>query len=549
MAASPRTLVDLIRALRDAAPNRGIHFFGSRFEERFVPYGELFRQAVAFASSLRDRGVGRSDRVLLPLSSNPETVAAFWGLVLLGAVPFSVPVPLMAQDRQAYLRRLVHLATACAVRWWILPGEAGQQEDVPEGFPPERILRLGPLSRLPLPSKDRDDFSPASPDDMAFVQFSSGSTSHPKGVPITHRALVYNLSLIVDNDRRTPESVFASWLPLYHDMGLVGGLLSNLWFRNRLVLMDPRCFVSRPLAWLEAISRFRATVTAIPNFALDVCTQRVSEEQLRQAGVELGSLRYVYNGSEPVRPSSIRRFEQKFASFGFVPGSIYPAYGMAEATLIVTAPKYGVPVVIRRFRGAEIPSVGYPLGDFQVAVRDEEGRPCGAEQVGEIFLRGTSVTPGYVGPGAESGDLLRDGWLATGDLGFLDEEGRLFVTGRKKDLLIVRGQNFYGHDIAASVEEGLSLRPGTVHVFSVEREEAEAVVLLVAAPRAGGPARGSRPDGDPDLEGLRREIVKLVLREFGLAVHDVLFVPRLPKTTSGKIMRHECERIYRERRG
>lgn len=308
------------------------------------------------------------------------------------------------------------------------------------------------------------------PDDVVFVQFSSGSTSQPKGVRITHRGLLYNLSLIVDNDRRSEASVWVSWLPLYHDMGLVRGLLTNFILRNTLVLMPPRCFIARPLFWLEAITRFRGTVTAIPNFALDICTRRISEEQLRDSRLDLSSLRYVYIGSEPVRPSSIRRFEERFGPFGFVPGSIYPVYGMAEATLIVSAPAFGRPETIRIFEGMEVPSVGYPLGDFQVEIRDEEGRRLGADRVGEIHLRGTSVSPGYLEDGEGAGGSRGDRWLATGDLGFLDAEGRLYITGRKKDLLIVQGQDFYGHHIAACAEEGLGLRPGTVHAFAVDGE-------------------------------------------------------------------------------
>lgn len=545
MAPRARDLVEVIHGLADADASRGIHLVDSRFEVRFHPYRELFWNAMARARSFRARGVQRRDAVLLPMSTDLDTIASFLGLVVLGAVPFSVSLPLMGQDPDAHRRHLARLAAAFDVRWWCCPVEIGAGF---EGVPADRVLCAGGevgAERLggPLPEPAQ-----VAPDDVAFVQFSSGSTSQPKGIPITHRSLLYNLSLIVDNDRRSEGSVFVSWLPLYHDMGLVGGLLTNFMCPNTLVLMPPKCFIARPIFWLDAITRFRGTVTAIPNFALDVCTQRISDEQLRDSRPDLGSLRYVYNGSEPVRPASIRRFEERLGRFGFVPGSIYPVYGMAEATLIVSAPPFEHPETVRTFEGRAVPSVGYPLGDFQVEIRDEDGRRLGADRVGEIHLRGTSVTRGYLGSQGEAAGRGADGWLATGDLGFLDAEGRLYVTGRKKDLLIVQGQNFYGHDIAACVEEGLGLRPGTVHAFSVEGEEAESVVVMVAVPRPRSreTAGGQGPSVDPDR--LRADVYKLILREFGLAVRDVHLVQRLPKTTSGKIMRHECLRMYVERR-
>jgi len=230
----------------------------------------------------------------------------------------------------------------------------------------------------------------------------------------------------------------------------------------------------------------------------------------------------------------------KFGPHGFVPGSIQPVYGMAEATLIISAPKLDEPEIIRRIEGMDVPSVGYPLGDFEVEIKDDGGAVLPAERVGEIHIRGTSVTPGYLESGGNVGGLLPGGWLATGDLGMLDLEGRLYITGRKKDLLIVQGRNFYGHDIAACIEETRGLRTGSVYVFSIDREGQEAVIVMLSLPKADADANA----GDPRT--LRAEIQTLVIREFGLAVHDVHVVARIPKTTSGKIVRHICQQMYLE---
>jgi len=524
---TPRSLIELIAGLEGTDPGRGILLINSRFQESFHPYAELFARMRAIARRFRAEGVGPGQRVVIPLATDVDAIASFLALVHLGAIPFSVTAPLIGQDREAHRRQMVRLIQVHRVDRLLvaedLAGIAGSYEDAPAAM------------ALTAPSPSAEEIAdptpvpPAevSPDDVAFVQFSSGSTSQPKGVRITHRGIVYNVGLIVSCDRRTDSSVWVSWLPLYHDMGLIGGLLTNFLLKNPLVLMHPRCFVTRPVAWLQAISRHRGYVTAIPNFALDICTQRITDEQLREHPLDLGSFRFIYNGSEPVRPASIRRFEERFAPYGFVPGSVRPVYGMAESTLIISAPAFDEPEVVRTVEGMEIPSVGYPLGDFEVEIRDEAQGALPAERVGEIHVRGTSVTPGYL----DAGGLIDGGWLPTGDLGMRDAAGRLFITGRKKDLMIVQGRNFYGHDIAACIEEAYALRSGSVYVFSIERDGQEAVVVMLA------PA-------EPPPESLRGDIQKLVLREFGLAIHDLQIVQRIPKTTSGKIVRHVCRQMY-----
>ena len=529
-----RNFVELTAGLQGADPERGIRLFDARFRETWHPYPRLFRRIQCLAGRFRDQGLRAGDKVQIPLATDVDAFCSFLALVWLGAVPFSVTAPLLGQDRDVHRRKMVELITRYRVDRLLvsedLAGIAGVFPEVP------REMELDPGHPSDEDVVSAPDVEPANvrPDDTAFVQFSSGSTSHPKGVRITHRGLVTNASLIAANDRRNAESVWVSWLPLYHDMGLVGGLLSNFLFKNDLVLMHPRCFLTRPVSWLAAITRYRGTVTAVPNFALDLCSDRIPEEHLQEMKIDLSTFRYIYNGAEPVRPKSLRRFEERFAPYGFVPGSIYPVYGMSETTLIVSAPAHDAPEITRPIEGMVVPSVGYPLGDFRVRITDETGNDLPRNQIGEIVIQGTTVTPGYLDETANA-ESLKDGWLSTGDLGILDEEGRLYITGRKKDLIIFQGKNFYGHDIAAAVAELPDAKVGHTYAFSVDVDGVERVVVMMTPAKA---------EHDPDA--VRETVKRHVLRDFGLPVDDVLFVPRIPKTTSGKVSRHLCEQIYRE---
>ena len=528
-------VVALIASLEEAPPHRGIRLIDARFRESWHPYRSVFRRIRFLAGRFLEQGLRPGHKVQIPLATEPDAFCSFLALIWVGATPFSVTAPLMGQDRSAHRRRMVDLMTRHGVDRLLVSEDLSGIAGVFAEVPLEKELAPGHATDDEIAQAPTVAPAIPGPEDVAFVQFSSGSTSHPKGVRVTHRGLVRNLELIVDNDRRTSESVMVSWLPLYHDMGLVGCLLSNLVLKNDLILMHPRCFLTRPVSWLDAITRFRGTVAAVPNFALEVCSDRIDDEELKRNRIDLRTFRYVYDGAEPVRPASIRRFEERFGRYGFVPGSVYPVYGMSETTLIATAPSFDEPEIVRPIEGMEVPSVGFPLGDFEIRVVDEQGADLGSERIGEILIRGTCVTPGYLETSNDA-ETLRDGWLATGDLGLLDGAGRLYITGRKKDLIIHQGKNFYGHDIAATVGELPFARRGDVFAFGADVDGEEKVVVMLA------PAKSADEAVIDDT--LRRH----VLAEFGLAVDEVVIVPRIPKTTSGKVSRQACEQIYRDSR-
>jgi acyl-CoA synthetase (AMP-forming)/AMP-acid ligase II len=306
-----------------------------------------------------------------------------------------------------------------------------------------------------------------------------------------------------------------------------------------------------------------------------MCNTRIRDHQLVARKPDLGSMEYIYDGSEPVSADAIEMFYERFGPYGARRGTIHPAYGMAEATLMITTHPKGEAIVTRDVEGVRVVSVGYPRGDFEIRIVGEGGEVLPAESVGEVVVRGASISPGYFQNEEENHRRFRDGWFHTGDLGLLDPQGRLYITGRIKDLIIVGGRNFYAHDIAARLEELPFVRRGKSHVFSYNIEGREEVIVMTVLDSSMSNAvrnrmgelkdfltseqgkwllgnLGSRMedfihDMNPaDLDLLKTAVKQYLMREFGLPIRDVFLVPRIPRTTSGKIRRDECEALYRE---
>lgn len=569
------TLVELLEGMRDIHPDRGIRLVSSHFREVYYPYRELYRRILFHADHLLRQDIEAGQKVVVPLTTDVDVIGSFLALIWIGAVPVSVSGQLAGQDRGAYIRQVLSLRERFGFDRVLTDRALGEAlaEDV--GFDPRLTADPYPPELDPDRTAPRVPAARARPDDLAFVQFSSGSTGDPKGVQITHRNLCTNLKLIVDNDERTERDVGLTWLPLYHDMGLVGGFLSNLVHHNALVLLNPVCFLMKPVTWLDYASRYRCTISAAPNFAFDMCNTRIRDQHLETRRPDLGSLTYIYNGSEPIHPDVVEGFYERFGPYGLRRGVVHPVYGMAEATLIVTAPPRGAEILVRDVDGQRVVCVGRPLGDFQLRIADEAGRELPSEVVGEIQVRGSSVTPGYYGKLQDDGERFREGWLRTGDLGLLDGEGRLFVTGRIKDLIIVNGRNYYAHDIAAKIEELPFVRRGKTHVFGYNlagREEVIVMTVPETSMTTGIRAKldelkrflttepGSwllkrlgqrleefiRTMNPEDMELLKEAVKQYLLREFGLPIHDVFLVSKIPRTSSGKVRRHECEAMYEE---
>ncbi len=573
------TMRDLVADV--ASSGRGVTFVDARFAETRRTWSEIHAGATAVADALRARGLRPGTRVLVPMASTPAAITGLLGAFLADVLPLTVSAEArLGQDAAWARRRADALVKRHGIGWSLVADE--------DGAPP----RVQPTGAGGAEPEAREH--PAGASDLALIQFTSGTTRQPRGIELTHAAVLANVALAVDEDARGPDAVHVTWLPLHHDMGLVGGLLASLPAAHDLVLMDPACFVLKPVSWLEMLSRHRATSTAAPNFALAVTCERVPEAQVRRRHVDLSALHSLHDGAEPVRPLTVRRFEERFREHGLGSGVVRPVYGLAEATLLVTAPPRGRGLVTRRVDGLEVPGVGRPVGDFEARIAfpgDPAARPLRDGEPGEILLRGASLFRGYHQDPAATREAFAGGWFRTGDLGIVDETGELFVTGRLKDLLIVAGRNVHAHEVGDVVDDLPFARKGHSHAVAVPRAQADAateeivVLLSPAVPAArrlrraadhlalaaealgpGGSTLGRwarslgalaatalSPERDPArLERLARELEpevrRHVQRALGLAVDRVELVARLPKTSSGKVRREDCVAIALRRR-
>ena len=545
------TFVDVLRERALLQPEARVFTFLDEEGETSVTYRELDEGARAIAATLRQH-LSPGDRALLLYPPGREYVLGFLGCLYAGviAVPAYPPDPSRIARTLPRLQALVAdcQATAALTTSGLLDMVGVVTEDAP-GLRALRWLATDALA----PGAAHAWSAPAlSSDDLAFLQYTSGSTGTPKGVMLSHRNLLHNSGLIALGFDASPQPVGVIWLPPYHDMGLIGGILQPLYRDIPTVLMSPLFFLQRPLNWLEAISRHGGSVSGGPNFAYELCVRKTTPEQ--RAALDLRSWEVAFCGAEPIRPETLDRFAEAFAPAGFRREAFYPCYGLAEGTLIVSGGRKAAPPVVRRLesigrQGASMVGCGVSLGDQTVRIVDPETcEPCAPGQVGEIWVRGASVARGYW---ERSDDTTRvfqarlagsgEGpYLRTGDLGLLDG-GELFVTGRRKDLLIIRGRNHYPQDLELTVERcDPGLRPGCGAAFSVDSGGEERLVIVQEfADRSGG-----------DLETRTREVIarirQAVAEEHELGVQAVvLLVPgSIPKTSSGKIQRHACRAAF-----
>lgn len=571
--APAQTVIDILRQRSQEQPSGGAYTYlgDGEITSGSLTYLALLECSQGVAALLSER-CRAGDRALLAYPPGLDFIVAFYGCLLAGVV--AVPVPVSSNHRA--LSRLASI---------VLDSQASTILTVQSALAPLKAA----LSEMPIAVLATDaiaegagqGFTPASleADEIAFLQYTSGSTSLPKGVMVSHRNLVYNARSIrasVDG-----EAVSLTWLPHFHDMGLVDGLIYPLVAGVPSVVMSPVAFLQRPIRWLKAVSNFRATHSGGPNFAFELCIRKVTPEQ--REGLDLSSWTTAYNGAEPVRPSTLRRFIEAFEACGFRPDRMKPVYGLAEATLYVTGrpPGQGAKylVVDEALLGQDrvspqasegpgtktLVSVGPPWLDTRLAIVDPNSlEPVPEGRIGEIWIGGPTVARGYWGLPDESRETFgvrlagsdEGPFLRTGDLGFL-HEGELYVTGRIKDLLIIRGRNYYPQDIELTVEQSHpAVRLGSVAAFIVADEEDDQLVVLAEVERrlTGRQSEGNlramaermdtfHPVEEPmDVESITSAIRQAVAENHELHVHRVLLLgaTSIPKTSSGKIQRHAC---------
>ncbi len=555
----PSNLVDLLqhRALHQAHDRAFTYLVDGENEQIHWTNAELAERARMVAAKLQAMGLA-GQRALLLYPAGLDFIAAFFGCLYAGVVA----VPAYPPRRNRSLARIQAIVDDAQARVALTTGPVFERilphlDETPE------LKKVSWVSTDELPlAIARDWHQPeVHGDTLAFLQYTSGSTGIPKGVMLTHANLMHNSALIAYAFEHTRSGAGVFWLPSYHDMGLIGGILQPLYIGQPSMLFSPMSFLQRPFRWLQAISRHRYTISGGPNFAYDLCVEKITAEQ--RATLDLSSWRLAFNGAEPVRASTLDRFATMFESCGFRREAFYPCYGMAESTLIITGGFKSALPVVRSFD-----SKALETGQVVDALPDEEGAQemvgCGsvlldqrlaivdphtltrmpAERVGEIWVSGPSVAQGYWNRPEQTEQIFRayladsgEGpFLRTGDLGFL-KDGELFITGRLKDLMIIRGRNYYPQDIELTAGKSHTrLRSGQGAAFTVELEGKQRLVLVHEVERR------QQRELDPVFEAIRREVAA----EHELPVDVIVLIKAgsIPKTSSGKIQRHAARQEF-----
>jgi fatty-acyl-CoA synthase len=552
----------LLRAGR--RPDGGLRFVDRSEQAAWVGWEEVRERSQAVAAGLLELGLGRGERVALVFPTGVEFFAGFFGALLAGGVPVPLYPPIRLGRLREYVARTTRMLAVCGARVVLADlrvkrflGEAVAAARPRHGCRTLAELPAGAAAGLPAGPR---------PEELALIQFSSGTTVAPKAVALSHRAVVAQTEILSAcwPDREGLRHSCASWLPLYHDMGLIGCVFPALARDATLNLLPPELFVARPALWLRTIGRYGATISPAPNFGYSLCLTRVADADME--GIDLSCWRAALNGAEPVAPAVLHAFARRFARWGLSPAAVTPVYGLSEAALAVTFSDLDRPyrsgwydrealarerVARRVASGAlgagaageqcrEFVSVGKPLPGFALSIRDAQGRELPPRRVGRLWVSGPSLMEGYLGDAEATARTLRGGWLDTGDLGFLDD-GELYLTGRAKDLIILRGRNHSPAEIEQAVDALPGVRAGCAVAVSWLPDGASGELLALFVERA-------RQATAAELAALPDACSEAVLAATGLAIDrlEVLAPGTLPRTSSGKLQRSETLRLYLE---
>jgi 1-acyl-sn-glycerol-3-phosphate acyltransferase len=550
---SATTLMEVLDWHLEHQPERvHIQLYVSDEEPELFSYSDLGEGAARVAVGLWEHGVRPGDRVALMLPTEPSYFFSFYGILLAGAVPVPIYPPTRLSQLEEHLRRHGRILQNAGVRLLITFPEAGRVAQLLKTLVPSlrHVVDWSQLDRATGGSQTASRRG----EDIAFLQYTSGSTGDPKGVILSHDNLLANIRAMGKAVQVSSEDVFVSWLPLYHDMGLIGAWLGSLYFGLPLVVMSPLRFLARPSRWLWAIHRHRGTLSASPNFGYELCLSKVPEEEL--SGLDLSTWRYAFNGAEPVGASTLRGFAERFKSYGLKANALAPVYGLAEAAVGLAFPPPGRGPLIDRISRASfmlnaeadpvkeddpdplsVVACGRPLPGYKVQVVDSAGRPLPERREGRLEFQGPSATRGYFDNKEASSRLFRDGWLDTGDRAYL-ADGEVYITGRIKEMIIRGGRNIYPYELEQLVGELAGIRKGCVAVFPCDDPATGSERLVVVAE--------SRERDPGRLQALNRTIRQLTRDLLGMAPDDVVVAPphTVLKTSSGKLRRSTMRALY-----
>ena len=533
-----------------ARGKRGLNFHDARATlTRAYPFADLNADAIANARRFVAAGVGKGDRVALVAETSAEFAQLFFGVVLAGAWPVPLPLPTSFGGKSSYVDQLRVQLASCDPAMLIYPaeiaamaGEAAAIAGVPGIAWEEFLTRTAPDATLPA----------ADADDVCYLQYSSGSTRFPHGVAITHRALLANLAAHAHGVQIAADDRCVSWLPWYHDMGLVGCFLSPVANQVSTDYLKTEDFARRPLSWLDLISRNPGTsLSYSPTFGYDICARRISSQTKASERFDLSRWRVAGNGADMIRPDVMQAFVDAFADAGFQASAFLPSYGLAEATLAVSLMPVGEGIRVELVeetelsggeRGEDRPqryraivNCGKPVRDMQVEVREEDGTPLPDGAIGKLWCRGSSVMQGYFRDPEATAACMVDGWLDTGDMGYMSD-GYIFIVGRAKDMIIINGRNHWPQDIEWAVEQLPGFKAGDIAAFAITTpggEETPAVLVQCRSSDEGERVR------------LRDEIRERVRSVTGMNCVVELIPPRtLPRTSSGKLSRAKARNLY-----
>ena len=558
----PRRLADFTTfgdALDYAAQGaRGLNFHDPRGRlTRAYPFSELRTDALAMARRLIARGIGKGDRVALVAETGAEFAALFCGAVYAGAWPVPLPLPTSFGGKDNYIEQLAVQLASSDPKILLYPAEiATMGEGAVAAHNAKGGATLGLAWDVLAADPAPDVALPVvSGDDICYLQYSSGSTRFPHGVAVTHAALLNNLrghstGMLLDAH---PDDRCISWLPWYHDMGLVGCFLSVIANQVSADYLKTEDFARRPLAWLDLISQNPGgSISYSPTFGYDICARRISSQTNVAERFDLARWRIAGNGADMIRPDVMQGFVNAFADAGFKAAAFLPSYGLAEATLAVTLmpPGEGIRVELveeerlsgtprdlsRPARYRAIVNCGKPVLDMELEIRGPNGRVLGDHQIGKVLCKGPSVMHSYFRDPESTEACLIDGWLDTGDMGYMNAEGYLFIVGRAKDMIIINGKNHWPQDIEWAVEQLPGFHQGDIAAFSLETETGEETAAVLVHCRVSDPAERAR------LHEAVRDKVRSILGHS--AIVELVPPKSLPRTSSGKLSRAKAKTLY-----
>ena len=530
-----------------AKSDKWITFIEGKQDQRRVSYAQLCERASMLLFDFQEAGLQPGDQLIILQKDNQTFVEAFWACLFGGIVPVPIAVGISDEHRAKLFRVFTklerpHLYTTQENLDRL--NQFADQYGLNESMQTIRHKTL--LSNLMEDHEERGAAHNPQLDDVCFIQFSSGSTSEPKGVVLTHRNVLVNLNAIAQGAGYTPDDISLSWMPLTHDMGLLGFHLNMIAVGMSQCLMPTDLFSRRPLLWMEKVSELKATVTCSPNFGYKHFLKALGNKSLEE--VDLSHVRVIYNGAEPISIGLCQQFNQALAPYKLPDTAMFTVYGLAEATLAVAFPTPGVLYraayldrhamrmgdVVQFVSASHQDAVGFaiegkPVLDMQVKISDDSNKTLMPNHIGLVQIKGPSVTAGYyLDEEANREALTGDGWLNTGDLGFLSNEGELVITGREKDIIFSNGQNYFPHDIETVALQLQELELGKVVAYGLRQANAQSDELLIFILYRAAIS---------DFIGMARDIMRHINEQTGLEVAHVIPVNRIPKTTSGKLQR------------